>query len=79
MAVDPPRRRSAKPVVDRVRHALNVIEGVEGCDFAVSDKYGYVTSSPTNLGSCKLRPSLPLLSRIIVYVTFKIKQLGEEK
>ena len=30
---------------------LDTVEGIEGIEFAHSDKYGYVTSCPTNLGT----------------------------
>jgi creatine kinase len=38
-------------VFDRLNSCLKVIEGQDGCSFAHSDTYGYVTSCPTNLGS----------------------------
>lgn len=38
-------------VFDRLREGLKVVESIDGIDFATSDKYGYVTSCPTNLGT----------------------------
>merc|ERR1711981_192642 len=36
-------------VFDRLKTALDVVESIEGLEFARSDEYGYVTSCPTNL------------------------------
>jgi len=38
-------------VFDRLRVGLEVVEGIEGIEFATSAQYGYVTSCPTNLGT----------------------------
>lgn len=38
-------------VFDRLRDGLNAVESIEGIEFATSDKYGYVTSCPSNLGT----------------------------
>jgi len=38
-------------VFDRLREGLKVVESIEGIEFATSDKYGYVTSCPSNLGT----------------------------
>merc|ERR1711939_138915 len=38
-------------VFDRLREALEVVESIDGIEFATSKKYGYVTSCPTNLGT----------------------------
>mmetsp|Transcript_5501 Transcript_5501/g.9894 ORF Transcript_5501/g.9894 Transcript_5501/m.9894 type:complete len:386 (+) Transcript_5501:258-1415(+) len=38
-------------VFDRLRAALEVIESIDGIDFATSEDYGYVTSCPSNLGT----------------------------
>lgn len=38
-------------VFDRLNKMLQVVESIEGIKFAKSDKYGYVTSCPTNLGT----------------------------
>ena len=38
-------------VFDRLKGALDVIDGIEGLEFAKSADYGYVTSCPTNLGT----------------------------
>lgn len=38
-------------VFDRLRKGLDVVESIEGIEFATSDKYGYVTSCPSNLGT----------------------------
>jgi protein-arginine kinase len=37
--------------LDRLKMALDVVSGIKGMDFAISDDYGVVTSCPTNLGS----------------------------
>merc|ERR1711938_498693 len=34
-----------------LRELLDIVEAIDGIDFAVSDKYGAVTSCPTNLGT----------------------------
>mmetsp|Transcript_11660 Transcript_11660/g.13454 ORF Transcript_11660/g.13454 Transcript_11660/m.13454 type:complete len:411 (+) Transcript_11660:162-1394(+) len=38
-------------VFDRLRAGLDAVESIDGIDFATSDKYGYVTSCPSNLGT----------------------------
>merc|ERR1719198_736019 len=38
-------------VFDRLKTALDVVESIEGLEFAKSEEYGYVTSCPTNLGT----------------------------
>ena len=38
-------------VFDRLREALDVIEKIDGLNFARSPDYGWVTSCPTNLGT----------------------------
>merc|ERR1719270_742097 len=38
-------------VFDRLKTAHDVIDGMEGLTFAKSEKFGYVTSCPTNLGT----------------------------
>merc|ERR1711998_766427 len=38
-------------VFNRLKTMLDVVEGIEGIKFAVSPKYGYVTSCPSNLGT----------------------------
>lgn len=38
-------------VFDRLKAALDIINGMEGLTFAKSDDYGMVTSCPTNLGT----------------------------
>ena len=38
-------------VFDRLKAALDVVNGIEGLEFASSDDYGKVTSCPTNLGT----------------------------
>merc|ERR1719220_74850 len=38
-------------VFDRLRVMLDVVESIDGIKFARSDKYGYVTSCPSNLGT----------------------------
>jgi len=38
-------------VFDRLKSALDVVEGIEGLEFAYSADYGVVTSCPTNLGT----------------------------
>ena len=38
-------------VFDRLKGALDVVNGIEGLEFAISDDYGVVTSCPTNLGT----------------------------
>lgn len=38
-------------VFDRLKSALDTVESIDGLKFAHSDKYGYVTSCPTNLGT----------------------------
>ena len=53
-------------VFDRLQTCLKVMESQEGCEFAVSPDYGYVTSCPTNLGSgmrASLHIKLPCLTK----------------
>lgn len=38
-------------VFDRLKKLLDVVESIEGIKFARSEKYGYVTSCPSNLGT----------------------------
>ena len=38
-------------VFDRLHKMLQVVESIDGIKFARSDKYGYITSCPTNLGT----------------------------
>jgi len=38
-------------VFDRLHKMLQVVESIDGIEFARSGKYGYVTSCPTNLGT----------------------------
>jgi creatine kinase len=38
-------------VFGRLEGALKMVESIEGIDFATSEKYGYVTSCPSNLGT----------------------------
>lgn len=38
-------------VFDRLKTALDVVSGIDGLDFAMSEDYGVVTSCPTNLGT----------------------------
>ena len=38
-------------VFDRLKKMLDVVESIDGIKFATSDKYGYVTSCPSNLGT----------------------------
>merc|ERR1712185_42645 len=38
-------------VFDRLHAALQMVESIDGIDFATSEKYGYVTSCPSNLGT----------------------------
>jgi protein-arginine kinase len=38
-------------VFDRLKGALDVVNGIEGLEFAISPDYGVVTSCPTNLGT----------------------------
>merc|ERR1719171_767077 len=38
-------------VFDRLKAALDVVNGIEGLEFATSPDYGMVTSCPTNLGT----------------------------
>jgi hypothetical protein len=46
-------------VFDRLNAALQMVESIDGIDFATSEKYGYVTSCPSNLGT-GMRASLHL-------------------
>ena len=38
-------------VFDRLKAMLDTVEKIDGIAFATSDKYGYVTSCPSNLGT----------------------------
>ena len=38
-------------IFDRLEGALKLVEAIEGIEFATSEKYGYVTSCPSNLGT----------------------------
>jgi hypothetical protein len=38
-------------VFNRLKKMLDTIESIDGIDFAKSDKYGYITSCPSNLGT----------------------------
>ena len=38
-------------VFDRLKGMLDMVESIEGIEFAKSEKYGYVTSCPSNLGT----------------------------
>ena len=38
-------------IFDRLHTALDLVESIEGIEFATSKKYGYVTSCPSNLGT----------------------------
>merc|ERR1712084_156795 len=38
-------------VFSRLRKMLDTVESIEGIEFARSNKYGFVTSCPTNLGT----------------------------
>merc|ERR1719300_954853 len=38
-------------VFNRLKKMLDVVESIDGVKFARSDKYGYVTSCPSNLGT----------------------------
>eukprot|EP01051_Picozoa_sp_SAG22_P010207 SAG22_NODE_904_length_6586_cov_3.133498_2_plen_446_part_00 len=52
-------------VFDRLKAALDVVNGIEGLEFAVSPDYGVVTSCPTNLGTgmrASLHIALPNLT-----------------
>lgn len=52
-------------VFDRLKSALDVVEGIEGLEFAYSADYGVVTSCPTNLGTgmrASLHIALPNLT-----------------
>ncbi len=52
-------------VFDRLKSALDVVEGIEGMEFAYSADYGVVTSCPTNLGTgmrASLHIALPNLT-----------------
>ena len=46
-------------VFDRLKAALDVINGIPGLEFAMSEDYGVVTSCPTNLGTA-MRASVHL-------------------
>jgi len=52
-------------VFDRLKLTLDVVEGIDGLDFAYSENYGVVTSCPTNLGTgmrASLHIALPNLT-----------------
>jgi len=38
-------------VFDRLKQMLDTVESIDGIEFARSDKYGYITSCPSNLGT----------------------------
>ena len=38
-------------VFNRLKKMLDTVESIDGIDFAKSDKYGYITSCPSNLGT----------------------------
>ena len=38
-------------VFDNLNELLQIVESIDGIDFAKSERYGYVTSCPTNLGT----------------------------
>ena len=38
-------------VFNRLKKMLDTVEGIEGIKFAYSNKYGYITSCPSNLGT----------------------------
>lgn len=40
-----------KEVFDNLKDMLDVVEKIDGIEFAKDDKYGYVTSCPSNLGT----------------------------
>jgi creatine kinase len=44
-------------VFDRLKGAIDVVNSIDGMDFAQSEQYGIVTSCPTNLGTA-MRASL---------------------
>lgn len=51
---------------DRLKGALDVVEGIDGLNFAYSPDYGVVTSCPTNLGTgmrASLHIQLPNLTK----------------
>merc|ERR1712217_639252 len=53
-------------VFDRLKAALDVVNGIEGLEFAMSNDYGVVTSCPTNLGTgmrASLHIALPNLTK----------------
>lgn len=53
-------------IFDRLKGALDKINTIEGCVFAQSGDYGYVTSCPTNLGTgmrASLHIALPNLTK----------------
>jgi creatine kinase len=57
---------SLNDVFDRLQVCLKMMESQEGCEFAISPDYGYVTSCPTNLGSgmrASLHIKLPCLTK----------------
>ena len=52
-------------VFDRLKGALDVVNGIDGLEFAISPDYGVVTSCPTNLGTgmrASLHIALPNLT-----------------
>jgi creatine kinase len=52
-------------VFKRLKRALDLVNGIEGMEFAQSPQYGYVTSCPTNLGTgmrASLHIKLPKLT-----------------
>ena len=46
-----PKGKLINGVFERLKTALDTVESIEGLKFAHSEKYGYVTSCPTNLGT----------------------------
>jgi len=62
-------------VFDRLKTSLKVIEAQDGCKFAKSVDYGFVTSCPTNLGS-GMRASLHIK---LPHLTKKGKDVSEAK
>ncbi|CAD7701840.1 unnamed protein product [Ostreobium quekettii] len=53
-------------VFDRLKVILDVVESIEGLEFAKSDNYGYVTSCPSNLGTgmrASVHIKIPMLTK----------------
>lgn len=38
-------------IFDRLKESLDIVDSIEGLEFAKSDTFGYITSCPTNLGT----------------------------